>query len=231
MPRAQVLTATLLVALFGVTGRAAADGAPDDMSQRLRACTACHGKEGRASSEGYLPRIAGKPAGYLYNQLVAFRDGLRPNAAMQRLLDPLSDAYLREIAAYFASLDLPYPPPQVATLPDAVRSRGERLVRDGDASLDVPACTRCHGDAMTGLQPSVPGLLGLPRDYLVAQLGAWRTGLRRTREPDCMATIARRLSHDDVAVMASWLAAQAPPVTVAPTAKVDRATMPLECAR
>jgi cytochrome c553 len=150
---------------------------------------------------------------------------------MQRLLDPLSDAYLRQIAAHFASLDLPYPPPQVASMPDAVRARAERLVREGDAALDVPACTRCHGDAMTGQQPSIPGLLGLPRDYLVAQLGAWRSGLRRTREPDCMAVIARRLSHDDVAVMATWLASQAPPTNVAAHAQVDAGALPIACAR
>ena len=47
------------------------------MAERVRACTACHGKEGRATSDGYYPRIAGKPAGYLYNQLVNFRDGRR----------------------------------------------------------------------------------------------------------------------------------------------------------
>ncbi len=52
------------------------------MAARVQACTACHGKEGRASSAGYLPRIAGKPAGYLYNQLVNFREGRRQNAAM-----------------------------------------------------------------------------------------------------------------------------------------------------
>ena len=40
----------------------------------------------------------------------------------------------------------------------------------------------------------VPGLLGLPVDYLNAQLGAWRTGARRAEAPDCMAQIAQRLA-------------------------------------
>ena len=43
---------------------------PDTMAQRVQACTPCHGKEGRATNQGYFPRIAGKPAGYLANQLV-----------------------------------------------------------------------------------------------------------------------------------------------------------------
>jgi cytochrome c553 len=32
---------------------------------------------------------------------------------------------------------------------------------------------------MTGVAPHIPGLLGLPRDYLNAQLGAWKAGQRR----------------------------------------------------
>jgi cytochrome c553 len=170
----------------------------DAMAARVAACTLCHGREGRATSAGYFPRIAGKPAGYLYQQLLAFRDGRRHNAAMAYLLAPLSDDYLREIAAHFAALDLPYPPPQAAAAPPAVLARGATLVREGDAARGLPACTACHGAAMTGLQPSMPGLLGLPRDYLIGQLGAWREGLRHAREPDCMAEIARRLAPEDV---------------------------------
>ena len=35
----------------------------DTIAQRAMACTGCHGKEGRAASDGYYPRIAGKTAG------------------------------------------------------------------------------------------------------------------------------------------------------------------------
>ena len=37
---------------------------PDTIAQRAAACVACHGREGRATSAGFFPRIAGKPAGY-----------------------------------------------------------------------------------------------------------------------------------------------------------------------
>jgi hypothetical protein len=33
---------------------------------------------GPRRADGYYPRIAGKPAGYLYNQLLNFRDGRAP---------------------------------------------------------------------------------------------------------------------------------------------------------
>lgn len=61
---------------------------------------------------------------------------------------------------------------------------------------------------MTGLAPAMPGLVGLPHDYLLGQLGAWRTGMRRASSPDCMGEITRRLSPQDVAAVATWLSSQ-----------------------
>ncbi|MFZ8406771.1 c-type cytochrome, partial [Staphylococcus aureus] len=65
---------------------------PDSLAQRALACTGCHGKQGRAAPDGYYPRLAGKPAGYLYNQLLNFRDGRRDYGLMSELIAPLSDA-------------------------------------------------------------------------------------------------------------------------------------------
>ena len=64
------------------------------MTERLGACISCHGEDGRTINTEYLPRIAGKPARYLFNQLMNFRDGRRNIAAMSHLLQPLSGAYL-----------------------------------------------------------------------------------------------------------------------------------------
>ena len=71
---------------------------PDTLAQRTLACTGCHGPQGRSLPSGYVPRIAGKPAGYLTAQLQAFRDGRRRHEAMAHLLAGLDDAYLAEIA-------------------------------------------------------------------------------------------------------------------------------------
>lgn len=202
----------LLCSLLLAFGAAAACAAPivfqDSMAQRTLACTSCHGREGRAGPDGYYPRIAGKPAGYLYNQLLHFREGRRHYGLMAGLLDPLSDAYLHDIAQYFASLDLPYPQPQRATLPPETLARGRTLALQGDPDKRIPACASCHGKALTGVTPNTPGLLGLPRDYLNAQLGAWRTGQRRALAPDCMADIARRLAPEDLLAVTAFLAAE-----------------------
>jgi cytochrome c553 len=201
---------------------------PDTMQQRLLACTGCHGKDGRSTTEGYFPRIAGKPAGYLYNQLLNFRDGRRNNTTMAYLVEFMTDSYLKQIAEHFASLELPYAAPQPVVATSAELLRGEQLVRFGDDAKNLPACSRCHGEAMMGVAPAVPGLLGLPRDYLIGQLGAWRTGHRNSAPPDCMHDIAQRLAPEDVVAVASWLSSRNVPVQARPQQEASQA-MPLKC--
>lgn len=205
------LAATIAFSLTAVGASVAAPAFEDSIAQRTMACTACHGAQGRAGPDGYYPRLAGKPAGYLYNQLLNFRDGRRHYALMTQLVDPLSDAYLMEIARYFSALDLPYPPPTAAAATAAELRRGQALAMQGDAARRLPACVSCHGQALTGVAPHVPGLLGLPRDYLNAQLGAWRSGQRRAHAPDCMANIVALMSNEDINAATHWLAAQPVP--------------------
>ncbi|WP_427915542.1 c-type cytochrome [Ramlibacter sp. MMS24-I3-19] len=193
------------------------------MAQRTLACTACHGAQGRAGPDGYYPRIAGKPAGYLYNQLLNFRDGRRHYAAMTRLIDPLSEPYLLEIAQHFSGLELPYDVPRAPQAAPELLKRGRQLATHGEPASKLPACVACHGAALTGVQPNTPGLLGLPRDYINAQLGAWRTGQRRAHAPDCMAQVARTLTPEDLNAVSTWLAAQPLP---ARTRAVDRLPEP-----
>jgi cytochrome c553 len=188
----------------------------DTIAQRTQACTACHGAQGRAAPDGYYPRLAGKPATYIYNQLLHFREGRRHYGLMTQMVEPLTDAYLMEISQYFADLKVPYPPPQPTTASAALLEQGRQLVMNGDPSRQVTACVQCHGMAMTGVLPNVPGLLGLPRDYLNAQLGAWKNGKRQAHAPDCMAYGVERLSLADINAASTWLAAQAVPANSAP---------------
>lgn len=208
----------LLTAIF-VVFTSAANAAPfeDSMAQRTLACTGCHGAQGRAAPDGYYPRLAGKPVGYLYNQLLNFREGRRHYGLMTQLIAPLSDAYLMDIAQYFAALDVPYPAPSHAKPDPALLVDGKQLVLMGDAARQVPACVQCHGTAMTGVLPNVPGLLGLPRDYLNAQLGAWKAGKRRAHAPDCMQAVVARLSDGDINAISSYLAVQALPANTKPS--------------
>ncbi|MGE8376420.1 MAG: cytochrome c4, partial [Diaphorobacter nitroreducens] len=76
--------------------------------------------------------------------------------------------------------------------------------------------------------PFIPGLLGLSRDYVSAQLGAWQTGLRRAHAPDCMARIAGKLTADDVSSIAAWLSSRPVPSRFTP-APAFKAPLPIPC--
>ena len=127
---ARLLRNALIVCGAGLAGAnvLAAAAIPDTIAQRAAACTACHGKEGRATNDGYFPRIAGKPAGYLYNQLLNFRAGRRTYPMMIYMVSHLSDAYLMEMAQLLR--ESPSPLSAAATGQCARRGIGERTQTD-----------------------------------------------------------------------------------------------------
>jgi cytochrome c553 len=204
-----------------------AQAGDDDMIERLAACAACHGARGEgAPGAEYYPHLAGKPAGYLLEQLQGFRDGRRLSPQMTWLVQFMDDAWMTEIAAFYAAQ-----PPRTraadtgsAALTDTLRQRAETLVRDGDKAAGVPACAACHGADLAGVEPGVPALVGLPAEYVIAQLGGWREGVRRGVAPDCMADVANRLTPEHIRAVAVWLSQQshddgrrpAPPGSVVP---------------
>jgi len=126
--------ALLLLASLSTNAQTNGSALATDMASRVQACVACHGAEGRASAEGYYPRIAGKPEGYLYNQLIAFRDGSRQHAAMNGIVQHLSNDYLLQMAKYFAAQNPPYPAPAKTTASPSELEQGKRLVFDGVVS-------------------------------------------------------------------------------------------------
>jgi cytochrome c553 len=229
-PSRSLITALFVIAILFAAASPAADAPPipDTLQQRIAACTACHGVHGEGMPGSYFPRLAGKPAVYLARQMQDFQNGLRKYAPMEYTVRQLSPAYMREIAEYFASQQVPYnrsplPPVSAATL-----QRGEQLISKGDPARRIPACTSCHGSQLTGVEPSTPGLVGLPYDYISAQLGSWRTHTRATVAPDCMALVATRLSGSDITAVAASLASrQLPADTHAQPA--GSVTPPLRC--
>ncbi|WP_144634958.1 c-type cytochrome [Bordetella genomosp. 13] len=201
---------------------------PGTMAARVAACTACHGEQGRAGSDGYYPRLAGKPQDYLYHQLLNFRDGRRQYRPMQHLLANLPDAYLHEIAGYFAQQHVPYPAAASSNVPAVQLDHGRMLVTQGDPARGLAACAACHGAALGGMQPAIPGLLGLPRDYLVSQIGGWKNARRQAAAPDCMAEVASKLTPEDISAVSAWLSSQPVEPGYAPE-PAGSATLPAQC--
>jgi cytochrome c553 len=224
---ALISTALCAISIGGAYAQSA-ERAPDTMAARVLACASCHGDKGQGTNDDYFPRLAGKPAGYLYNQLVAFRDGRRKYPPMNYLLEFLPDSYLRAMADYFASEQPPFPPPATPTVSSAILARGEMLATKGDPAHEIPACANCHGPSFTGMEPAIPGLLGLRTNYIGAQLGAWRYGTRTAAAPDCMQIVAGHLTEDDVKALAAWLSSR--PMAANPAPVVHGSLpMPLSC--
>jgi len=201
---------------------------PDTIAERVRACAICHGNQGEGTDNDYFPRLAGKPADYLYNQLKHFSEGQRKYAPMNYLVTYLSDDYLREIAVYYAQLRPPYPAPEPSKASVSLLKQGRRIALEGNPAKNVPACIACHGANLTGVEPAIPGLVGLHADYISAQLGAWRSGVRHATAPDCMHTVALQLSDADIRAVSTWLAMQPAPPDAAP-APAGSVKLPLTC--
>jgi len=190
--------------------------APDTMAARAQGCSTCHGPNGEGSNDPYFPRIAGKPAGYLFNQLRNFRDGRRSYPPMNYLLAYLHDDYLKEFADYFATQPIIDHAPAMTV--SGAGALGQHLALQGDRTRGIPACILCHGPRLTGIEPGIPGLAGLNPRYIAAQLVSWRVGTRRAAEPDCMHSIASRLSEAEIGQVSAWLAAQPLPSPLTPAA-------------
>ena len=135
---------------------------------------------------------------------------------MNYLLEFQTDTYLRAMAEYFASQR----PPFLQHNPAAADSRSARTWQGSGhprgCQASIPACVGCHNPALTGMEPAIPGLLGLKSAYISAQLGAWRYGTRTAASPDCMQTVAGRLTEEDVRAVAAWLSSLPAPLNARP---------------
>ncbi len=148
------------------------------MDARVEACTPCHGNKGEGTNDAYFPRLAGNPAGYLYNQLRAFRSGRREYPPMNYLLEFMPDS-----SSGYRGLFIRQPASAVAGKPDASKVSREVLLRgeaadeprrSGRAARGLCQLSRSGANLHGARHP--PGLLGLRSSYLSAQLGAWRYG-------------------------------------------------------
>jgi len=66
-------------------------------------------------------------------------------------------------------------------------------------------CAKCHGtEGRTVKDSSVPSIAGLPRDYMVQQMQAFKNG---TRPATIMHQISKGLSEEQIASLADYFAA------------------------
>ena len=82
----------------------AAGGSEAAAIEAAQTCVACHGQNGIAVSPNW-PTLAGQHQDYLEHALNQYRDGTRRNAVMAQMAAPLTDADVKLLARYYASLE------------------------------------------------------------------------------------------------------------------------------
>ena len=186
---------------------------------KATACAACHGADGNSTVEMY-PSIAGQSERYVAQQMALIANGQRSSGAavaMVPFVQNLTPQDMRDIGAYFATqkanagiaddtavTDGPYKGMKFYEI-------GQQLYRGGDAKRGLPACMACHGPSGAGNPgPAYPHLGGQHASYVARRLQEYQAG--QTNETDkahfqIMATVAQKLSEQEVQALSSYLQA------------------------
>ena len=210
---------SMLLALLAVSATASAVEAPKpavkadaakgatlyadgDAARGLPACVSCHGAAGN-STITVNPKLAGQHESYIYKQLVDFTTPERNQPVMTMYAKMLSDADKKNIAAY---LGAQLSKPGAAKNKDTI-DLGKKIYRGGIASKQVAACASCHGATGNGMPVQYPRIAGQHQDYTVAQLTMFRSTKADARKNSAqMHTIAARMSDDEIAAVADYIA-------------------------
>lgn len=173
-------------------------------AQKAAACAACHGADGNSVNPVW-PKIAGQNAKYLGLSLKAYRSGDRKNALMLGQAANLSDDDILNIAAHYTKQAQT---PGVANDDAAQLELAEKLYRGGDLERGVPACLACHGPRGNGNPGTAyPRVGGQHADYTAIALNAYKSGERSySANSQMMATIAAKLTDEEIAALANYLA-------------------------
>ncbi len=162
-------------------------------------CAACHAPDGN-SVMAVNPKLAQQHPQYLLKQLQEFKSGKRANPIMTGLAATLSDADMKNVAYWLASKSAK---PGFAKDKDLVML-GERIYRGGIADRQVPACAGCHSPNGAGIPAQFPRLSGQHADYAVAQLTAFRDGVRKNSVQ--MTQVAAKMNDREIKAVADYVA-------------------------
>ncbi len=162
-------------------------------------CVACHGADGNSGTPTF-PKLAQQHPQYIVKQLKEFKSGKRDNAVMKGFATALSDGDMKNIAAWLASKQAKT---GFAKDKDLV-GLGEKIYRGGIADRQVAACSGCHSPNGAGIPAQYPRLSGQHADYAVAQLTAFRDGVRKNGA--MMTQVAAKLNDREIKALADYMA-------------------------
>lgn len=151
-------------------------------------CAGCHGEDGVSSSPA-TPSLAGQDADYIVVALRDYKEGKRANDTMKGMAAALNDAAMKNIGAYYASLE-----------PKAPNVRKPVTTAEWAAR-----CNRCHGVNGNSTDPRTPMLASQRAGYLKTALHEYRT---HKRASSAMVPMAEGLSETDIDNLANYYAHQ-----------------------
>ena len=188
--------ATTVIAL-GMSTTAQAEGSVEAGQQKSAVCVACHGPDGNSANPEW-PSLAGQHAGFLAEQLKAFKEGERQNALMSPMAMGLSEQDMQDLAAYYEAQQ----PAAREADPQYVEA-GRQLYMGGDTSRGITACAACHGPTGQGNPMArYPVIAGQHATYTALSLRNYASGERPNQ---IMQDIAGRLSDEDIQALSNFL--------------------------
>lgn len=161
-------------------------------------CSACHGNTGLSVNPAW-PNLAAQKADYLVNSLKAFKSGDRKNDLMSPMAAGLSEADMRNVAAYFSRNGC------------SVTGGDKAKAELGKAKAAAAGCAACHSsgglrghgkDGVSGGR-TWPNLAGQNADYLAGSLNGFKDG---SRNHAVMSSVAKTLSASDIDNLAAYYA-------------------------
>ena len=203
---AWLVTAVMAGLSGGVYAQAAKPDAAKGRAIASQVCAACHAVDGNSVAPTN-PKIAGQIPEYVHKQLVNFKPqggnkAERENAVMGAMVANLSDADMRNVAAYYAGQKLK---PAAARSKD-VAVAGQKLYRGGNPATGVPACSGCHGPDGSGMPSQYPRVAGQYAEYIEAQLKLFKSGERANDPNRMMRGVAERMSEKEIKAVAEYVA-------------------------
>ncbi|MGO2074426.1 MAG: c-type cytochrome [Pseudoalteromonas sp.] len=201
------LSLTILLGALSASNATAFDGDVNAGKEKSATCAACHGPDGNAPVNIY-PKIAGQHADYIYKQLTEFKLGMtsggkegRMEPVMSGMAMPLSDQDMKDLAAYFSSLNM-----SEGATPENVVEAGSMLFKAGDVERGIPSCAACHGPRGNGSSlANFPKIAFQHPEYIKSQLEKFREGTRNNDHNEMMQDIAAKLTDKDIEVLSKYL--------------------------
>jgi len=165
-------------------------------------CSDCHGITGNSVNPTF-PKLAGQQEWYLIDQLKGFRSHNRMDPPgfeyMWGISRSLTDAQIKELAAYFSKQKPNADKPENAKLENA----GKRIFANGVPAKGSPACWMCHGADGAGNEQH-PRIAGQHANYIVKQLLVYQSTEERPGGAE-MKVVAHHLTREDIQAVAAYV--------------------------